>query len=268
MKKLTSHLVSFVALVIFGIASSVQASVLWVGHDTRSAVERIDSTSGTSLGYWGAGGATGTALDGAGHVYTVQPSGALSIITQYDAAQNPTGTINFTGGGGGLGSWIEDMTYGGNGTLWVSGYDGRVFNIDSAGTVLSSFNTGFTFTGIATDGEYLYTNEGFYGGDTIYQRLFDGTVVSTISTGYAGGAGIGWDASDNTLWVGYLAGTNDIRQFDMSGTLLSSLSIGGGAHDGLEVGDIYSEVPEPTSLILLAIGLIGLGFSTRKKATR
>lgn len=249
-----------------GFAGRAQASTLWVGEDTANSVQRYTS-NGVFIGSWGAGQATGTALDGAGHVYTDQPGGSISVITQYDAAQNPTGTINFTSGienGNGYPSWIEDMTYGGGGTLWVSGYNGIVYHIDSTGTILSHFDTGFTFTGIATDGSFLYTDEGFYGTDNIYKRLFDGTIVSTISTGFNGGAGIGFDSSDSTLWVGYLAGTNDIRQFDLAGNLLSSLSLGGSAHDGLEVGEIGA-VPEPSTLLLLGSGLLGLGYFSRKR---
>ena len=265
---LSGRTVGILAMVTMLIGAGVaQASTLWVGHDITSPVERIDSTTGVSLGYWGATGATGTALDGAGHVYTVVPSGLLSVITQYDDVQTPVGTINFNSGienGNGFPSWIEDMAYDGGGRLWVSGYNGIVYNIDSFGTVLSSFDTGSTFTGVAFDGTYLYTNEGFYGGGNLYQRELDGTIVSTITTGFAGGAGLGYDATDNTLWVGYLAGTNDIRQFDISGNLLSSLSIGGSYHDGLEVGELYATVPEASTLLLLGSGLAGL-IGLRKK---
>ena len=238
-----------------GTVSAVEATTLWVGNDTASPVERFDSVTQASLGFFGQTGATGSALDGAGHVYTVAPSFGNNVIQKYDAAQNVVASfiaaIN--------GQWIEDMTYGGGGTLWVSTFEGDVFHIDGAGNVLSSFTTGGSLVGVATDGAFLYTTTGFNGDNTITKRLFDGSVVSIVTTGFGGGGGIGYDASDNTFWVGYLGG--QLRHFDVAGNLLGGFitSTANNALDGLEVGEITeAAVPEPTVLTLLGVSLLGL----------
>lgn len=237
-KKLASALVLYMFTV-----HGVHASTLWIGNDTTSPVERYTS-SGTFIDQWGITGATGTALDGIGFVYTVVPSGNDSVITKYDASGTAVATIHFTTGtenGNGFPSWIEDMAYRSNtNTLWVSGFNGIIYNIDLSGNKLSEFDTGHTFTGIATDGTYLYTTGGF-DDDTVVKRNFDGTIISTFSTGFSGGGGIGYDASDSTLWVGY---SGLVRHFDLSGTLLALFSTptSGAFHDGLEVGEVGSLV--------------------------
>jgi hypothetical protein len=148
---------------------------------------------------------------------------------------------------------------GGGGTLWVSTFEGDVFHIDGAGNVLSSFTSGGPFVGVTTDGAFLYTTPGFFGDTNITKRLFDGSIVSVVNTGSAGGGGIGYDASDNTFWVGYIGG--QLRHFDLAGNPLGGFvtSTANDAHGGLEVGEINAAaVPEPTVLTLLGVSLLGL----------
>jgi hypothetical protein len=240
-----------VLVVMIGMVSAAHATTLWVGNDTATPVEMF-TPAGVSLGFFGQGGATGSALDGAGHVYTVAPAFGNNVIKKYDAAENEVGTIIAAVSG----NFIEDMTYGGGGTLWVSTFEGNVFHIDATGAALSSFNTASSFTGVTTDGSFLYTTNGFFGDDSIIKRQFDGTVVDVIHTGFAGGAGIGFDETDGTFWVGYLSGP--VRQFSATGALLGGFTAGG-HHDGLEVGEIGgAAVPEPTTVLLLGAGLVAL----------
>ena len=223
---------------------SGDASILWVGNDTQSPVNRI-ARDGTEIGSWGMDRATGSALDGAGHVYTVVPDCGSSVITKYDAEQNVVGTIIFNTGienGNSCKSWIEDMAYGGNDTLWVSGYNGIMYHIDSTGAILSYFDTGFTYPGIATDGSFLYTTDGFAksgvgGTGVISKRAFDGSILGAFETGVTTGiGGIGFDASDGTLWVGTFG---KILHFSVTGTLIGSFTTTDTEyHDGLEVGSL------------------------------
>lgn len=252
----TSHFRTLVVplIIALGVVSTAHASTLWVGNDINTPVERY-TTGNVSLGYWGQNGATGSALDGAGHVYTVAPSFGNNVIKKYDAAQNEVGSFVAAVSG----NWIEDMTYGGGDALWVSTFEGNVFHIDGLGNVLSSFVSGGSFVGVTTDGTHLYTTTGFFGDDTITKRLFDGTVVSVVHTGFAGGAGLGYDATDGTFWVGYLGGL--LRQFDPAGNLLTGFVTANNTfpHDGLEVGEIFAVgVPEPSTSMVLGAGLAGL----------
>jgi MBG domain len=218
----------------------IYESLLWAGNDTHGPVQEF-TRNGMFMGTWGASGGTGSALDGGGHVYTVVPGCSSSVITKYDASQNAVATITFDTGidnGNSCSSWIEDMAYGGNNTLWISGFNGMVYHIDATGLILSHFDTGFTFTGIATDGTYLYTTEGFSGVGNIHRWNLDGTNgVVLFDTGVTSGlGGIGYDAGDGTLWVG-TGGT--IYHYSLTGTALGSFSTGSQYfHDGLEVGGI------------------------------
>jgi len=152
---------------------------------------------------------------------------------------------------------------GGDNTLWVGLNTGEVQHITTSGTLLSSFDPGHGFfPGITTDGTYLYLTDGLYGTGAIETWTFGGTMLSSVSTGFAQNLGIGYDASDSTFWVGYY---EIVRHFDSSGNLLGSISGGLGAwHDGIDVGEIGT-VPDASIMFLLGPTLIGLVSLGRKR---
>jgi hypothetical protein len=206
---------------------AVTNTILWVGIDTNGPIQRF-TRDGMLIGSWGASGASGVAVDGAGHVYTAVFGGSGSTtITKYDAAQNVVSTINFP-------AWVEDMTYGGNNTLWIATNVGIVYHINSTGAILSQFNTGFQIPGIATDGSLLYITDGVGGSGVIQKRAFDGTILGSFSTAVGGDLlSLGYDPSDGTLWAGSFG---KLYHFSLTGTPLGSLSTNTQFwHDGLEV---------------------------------
>jgi hypothetical protein len=262
---------AILALVLCVAVSTAAASSLWVGNDTLTAVQRYDSTTGTFLEAWGQGSATGSALDGLGHLWTVAPGGPSSHIEMYDSLGALVSSVDFTTGienGNGFPSWIEDMTYGGAGTLWVSGFNGIVYHLDSTASILSSFDTGHLYPGVATDGSVLYTTDGF-DGDKIYTYSFGGSLLGSVSTGIGGGlGGIGYDSTDGTLWVGGTAGV--LYHVTTGGTVLGSFTTptSSAFHDGLEVGEIGGIVPEPATLGLFGLGAFLLAAGIRRRSAR
>lgn len=243
------------SLLLTGSASA--STTIFLGFDIQTPVQMY-TTAGGFLGNFGQDHATGSALDGAGHVWTVAPGFGSNHIEKYDAAQ--TVLNSFTAAVSG--NWIEDMAYGGGNTLWVGTYEGNIFNIDATtGAVNSGFAVASSnFTGVAFDGTDLWAGSGF-GSDAIYRYSTTGTLLATIHTGFVDGGGLGYDPLTNTLWQGYFG---DVRQFDLSGNLLSSFTAGTAFHDGLEIGPIGGSVPEPTSLFLLGGGLGALLLRRRR----
>jgi hypothetical protein len=155
-----------------------------------------------------------------------------------------------------------------NGQLWVAGYNGMVYHLSSAGAILSSFDTGQTGPGIATDGTFLYTSGG-YGSGTIDKWNPNGTLAGTIMTGLTDALGLAYDAASQNLWVG---GSDLVSVVDLSGNIGSQYSIAG-AHTALEIGDIgqappTGSVPEPTSITLMLSAPLVLAAFRKRLAAR
>lgn len=265
--KFTLLVAAVTGISAFWVPTLASAEEIFLGFDTQSPVQQY-TTAGAFLSNFGQSGATGSALDGSGHAWTVAPNFGNNNIQKYDAAQSVLNTFTATISG----QWVEDMAYGGfvGGveTLWLSTYEGSVFRVNAnTGAVISSFAPGLgQFLGVAYDGTDLWLTGGAFQGNTNISRYSTtGTLLSAINTGTTGAGGIGYSLDANTLWVGYY-GT--VKQYSLSGALLSSFTAGTAFHDGLEIGNFQQQqVPEPASLALLGIGLAGLGAIRRKQRT-
>jgi PEP-CTERM motif len=238
------------------VAGMSATSTLYVGNDTNTPVA-VYMSDGTFVQNFGQNFATGSAINGAGHVWTVAPSFGNNNIVEYDPAQNVLNSFIATING----QWVEDMSHGVGSTLWLGTFEGNVFAVnDQTGAILSSFSVAnSSFSGVAFDGTNLWVSGGLTS-NALYYYTTSGALLNTVPLG-AFCMGVGYDASDGTLWCG---NNPDVNHYDTSGNLLGSFNAQGYYHDGLEVANLTSSVPEPSSLLLAGTGLAALLRRLRK----
>src|SRR6201996_972363 len=244
------------------------ADSLLVGFNTATPLQ-VYSTSGTFQEYFGPTGAS-AGIEENGLLYIVQPDTttlASSTITAYNSAQQSVSSFTVP-------YLIGDGASGANGTLWLAGYNGMVYQVTTAGALVSSFNTGYgaaTSIGIASDGTHLFTTEGDTS-DGIDERNTSGTVISTIHTGYTSLYGLAWDSSTSSFFAGTFDNIYELSlNFNSaSANVTHTMVISGGSstpngaiHDGLEAVDLSTLVgptpPPPPTVPEPALGwLTGL----------
>jgi hypothetical protein len=151
---------NFLLLAALLVAKSAAASTIFLGFDTQGPVQTY-TTGGAFIANFGQGGATGSALDGAGHVWTVAPSFGNNVIKQYDDGTN----------------------------LWLSGgfASNNLFKYDTGGNLLDTIALGnFGIGGLGYD----LSDNTLWGGSTapfgtVYHLALNGSVLGSFVAGGA-----------------------------------------------------------------------------------
>jgi hypothetical protein len=247
-------------LAVLALVAGVSASNIYIGNDTSSPVT-VYTSGGVFVQNFGQDGATGTAINAAGDVWTVAPSFGHNVVVEYTPTQTVLNSFVATIDG----QWVEDMSHGFGNTLYLGTFEGFLYTVnDQTGAILSSFAVpNSSFTGVAFDGTNLWLSGGLTT-DAIYEYTTSGTLLATIPIGTVCG-GVGYDVTDGTLWCGDFG---VMHHYTTSGLLLGSFSTGSGSyHDGVETPNLTTNTtPEPVSLLLMGTGLAACARRLRKQA--
>ena len=223
------------------------------------------TTSGSVSGVTGPNNASAAALDGSGNLFVALPGDDASTVQEFNPALMLLGSFMFVAPSdqSPSASYIVDLGWGIS-SLWASTFTGMVYQLSTTGNVLGSFDTGVTAPGVTSDGSSIYTTAGLGLLDAapfLYQRDTSGNIVSTIDTGLNDTLGVGFDASTNSFWIG---GIDVLSQVDPQGSILQQFALDG-EHTGVEVGTLETaEVPEPTTMLLAGLSILGMALLRRK----
>ena len=242
---------------LVAITSGAQASTLLISLDTSNPIREY-TTAGAFIQTWGTvnNNTTGPASDEFGNVYGTNPNFGANVIEKSNPSNVSLGTFTTSVNG----NFIEDATYIGGGILVVSSFEGNVFKVDQLGNDTLLFGTGDSYVGVTYDGSNLWTTSGLSGSNTVYRRDFAGTILSSFVVSFNPG-GVGYDATDGTLYIGTLGGS--VYHYATDGTQLGVFQTEFGNYiDGLEV---KGAVPEPETAALMLAGLAGVGALARRR---
>jgi streptogramin lyase len=236
------------------------SSRLYVTGFNGNYVARFNPNS-TFLDYWGSGYGSNPesiVFDGAGNSYVGQADGSGDVI-KFDAAGTPQSFFDVFRERRGS-DWVDlaaDQK-----TLYYTSEGGSIFRFDaSTNTQLTNFADGLggpTFAlRILGDGSVLVANS-----INVLHLATDGSLIQSYDVaGENNWFALNVNPDGTSFWSGDY-GTGNAYKFDIaSGANLDNIATGSGAFFGLTV---YGEktvgvVPEPTTMVLLGMGLLGLG---------
>jgi hypothetical protein len=273
------HSVAALVLLLCGAASARAGPIpnsLWIGADPFNSstgilnTDRLGNVLRSADPFGNGGIGNGIAVDVAGNLIYFSDEGVQQKANLSTLA-NIGGPIPQSPGG----SLPEDMTFDSvNRVIYRTDYGlGLVNRIDPAtNTVLSSFSVAGSRisgpVGIAYDGTGLWVSG--FNNNTIERFTLSGVdtgvgfalAANFIGQGFSNAGGLGYDTTDNTLWIGT---GNRVYHYDLAGNQLGFFATPefntGRIRfvDGLEFeGPSSNPVPEPSGLVLLATVSVGL----------
>lgn len=175
-----------------------------------------------------------------------RPSNAFGLIWT-PVAEAPTTTIgNVTAtanGGDWIGEWIA-------GTAWNGGFTDGEYLLFGIGTNIMTLDFASPINAFGTQAWYNQT-----GGTVLLEAYYLGNLVGSFSRNVSGG----YDVNSNQAEVLAFTSTNAIDRVVLTASGEFAIN---------QLGPETSTVPEPTSIALVAGGLMALGFASRRRTRR
>ncbi len=200
-------------------------------------------------------------------------------VYKYDiSTQTQLGTAFSVSGASALASITFDGT-----NFWIGDYSGsnKAFEYSPNGTLLNtitlshctSYCDGLTYF-LQNGTPYLLSNEfdGGYGGPNSYDvYTLNGTFVKTLFTSTSSAStGVAWDGTH--FWTSNIF-DGTITEWDMNGNQLATITLTGAPANyppliegmSFNFAQTLNLVPEPSSLLMLGSGMLGLAGMFRRK---
>lgn len=226
-------------------------------HTQRSNDIDINFAEGSSMGW--------IAEHFTDHFGSFVPGSNTGLANQY----------NLGAGGRTSYAYPKHISVFNNEVLVTSRNDGRIYRYDQSGNQLGSFASGFsTGQGMATDGTNLYFS-GWNGANSVF-NVYDlsfnliNQLVNPVGLGFNNIFDFAYDAATGDFFGlatngegGTGTQSNTVVQFQMGGGVVNTYGLSLFA-DGIGQFNT-SQVPEPGTIALFGLGLVGLGFARRKK---